>query len=118
MPYEYPVLLESVGEKIAQQLVTKGLSQEGASDVAFAMTEFLRKEWGGQRIYLPQSEYLELNERNIRILQRLRDGESYQEIAMDLHLSEERIRQIERASRLARSQKVDSPALPFGDRSA
>jgi Mor family transcriptional regulator len=47
----YPEELEGVFAKISDLLTERGVEAELAAEAAFAITEFMRREWGGVAIY-------------------------------------------------------------------
>jgi Mor family transcriptional regulator len=50
----YPELLEDLWAKIAEVLIEGGIHETKAREAAFAVTEYIRAEWGGRRHYTPK----------------------------------------------------------------
>jgi len=50
----YPELLEDLWAKIAEVLIEGGIQETKAREAAFAVTEYIRAEWGGRRHYTPK----------------------------------------------------------------
>lgn len=102
MPH-YPELLEELGGHLGEALTRLGTPADRAAEVAFACVEYVRKEWGGRTLYVPQAENVELGERNLEI-HRLWRFEHWPipKLAKEYDLSEMRIRQILHQVRLAR----------------
>jgi len=113
MAVEYPEILTDVGEHLAEKLEERGMVPEQASDLAFAVTELLRRYWGGQEIYIPKAEHLEQAGRNQRIYEHFLAGWTFVQLNREFNLTEQRIRQIIRATRLSRRQKGVQPLLPM-----
>lgn len=104
---QYPELLEELGGHLGEALERGGIPAERAAELAFVCVEFVRKEWGGRTLYIPQAEIVEMTKRNAEIF-RLWRWEHYPipRLAKDHGLSEQRIRQILHQIRLQRSQPV------------
>lgn len=113
MAVEYPEILTDLGEHLAEKLEGRGMDAEQASDLAFAVTEYLRKFWGGQEVYIPKAEHLEQASRDRLIYEHFAAGWTFIQLNREFNLSEQRIRQIIRAARLARRQKAVQPFLPM-----
>jgi Mor family transcriptional regulator len=114
MAVEYPEILTDLGEHLAEKLEGRGMGSEEASDLAFAVTEYLRRYWGGQEVYIPKAEHLEQASRDRLIYEHFAAGWSFIQLNREFNLTEQRIRQIIRAARLARRQKAIQPLLPLG----
>ena len=71
------------------------ISPELAADVALAVAEHIRKDWGGQKIYFSKAEELALQQRDLDIYNCF-NGRTSEMVALarQYDLSEERIRQI------------------------
>ena len=114
MAVEYPEILTDLGEHLAEKLERRGMEPEQASDLAFSITEYLRRYWGGQEVYIPKAEHLEQAGRNRQIYEHFLAGWSFIQLNREFNLTEQRIRQIIRATRLGRRQQVVQPFLPMG----
>lgn len=102
---QYPELLEELGGHLGEALAKGGLSPERAAELAFDCVEFVRHEWGGRTLYIPQAEGVELAERNLEIHQRWRhELWPIPRLAKEYGRSEMRIRQILHQVRLSRKQ--------------
>lgn len=113
MAVPYPEILIDLGELLSNRLLALGLSQEKAAEEAFEITEYVRKHWGGQDLYIPKGKHLELQEKYERVFEAWRARGFHPEITQEFDLSMMRLRQIVHSMRLARRQPVTSPALPF-----
>jgi len=114
MAVTYPEILADLGEHLAEKLEARGLQPEQASDLAFAVTEYLRRYWGGQEIYIPKAAHLEQSVRDQQIYEKFLAGWSFIQLNREFHLTEQRLRQIIRAARLARRQKNIQPLQSLG----
>ncbi len=114
MGVEYPEILTDLGEHLAEKLERRGIEPEQASDLAFSITEYLRRYWGGQEVYIPKAEHLEQAGRDQRISEHFAAGWTFLQLNREFNLTEQRIRQIIRAARLARRQTAIQPSLPLG----
>lgn len=114
MAVVYPEILTDLGEHLAEKLEERGLEPEKASDLAFTVTEFLRRYWGGQEVYIPKAEHLEQASRDQRIYDHFLAGWTFIQLNREFNLTEQRLRQIIRAARLSRRQKTVQPFLPIG----
>ncbi len=109
---QYPELLEELGGHLGEVLKAKGLEAERAAELAFDCVEYVRKEWGGRTVYIPQAESVELAGRNQEIYQRWRfEFWQVSRLAREYDLSEMRIRQILHQVRAARRQPVQPGGL-------
>ncbi len=50
----YPEVLEDLWAKIATALAGRGVTPEVAHEAAFAVTEYIRREWSGRNHYTPK----------------------------------------------------------------
>jgi Mor family transcriptional regulator len=111
MSIRRPELLIDIGERLAEQLEEKGLDRDQASDVAFDLTEFLRKHWGGSEIYFPKKSEHTLCQRDQSIYEDWRGGLDNVQMMRKYDLSVQRIGQIIRTMRASRRQRADGKAL-------
>lgn len=107
----YPELLEELGAHLGEALIRAGMGPERAAEVAFGCVEFVRKEWGGRTIYVPQAEGVDLDARNQEIYQRYLQHWPIPKLAKEYDRSEMRIRQILHQVRLARRQPAQEGGL-------
>lgn len=110
---EYPEILSDAGEHVACLLESRGYAAEKASALAFEITEVLRKHWGGQEVYIPKAEHLELSQRDARAYEMFAAGHGWLELSREFGLSERRLRQIVQQARLARRQAAHQAELPL-----
>lgn len=113
MAAEYPELLVDLGEQLGKQLEALGLSPDLASEEAFKLTEFVRKHWGGQDVYVPKGLHLELAEKYRVVYETWKAEGFHPGLPRRFDLTMQRLRQIVKAVRLSRRQNVDAPQLPF-----
>lgn len=111
MGIEYPELLMDAAATLARTLETHGLQPDRASDIAFGAVEALRASWGGQMVYIPKAEYIELAPIHQQVYERYLAGEEPKDIAPDFKYSVQWVRQIIRTARMTRAQKVAAPSL-------
>jgi len=112
---EYPEILIDLGEILADQLTSGGCQPEQAADLAFRAIEHIRRQWGGQPIYIPKGQAYELSQRDQRIYEDWRLKGMSHELAHDHGVSMTRIYQIVRAQRLDRRQKATERPLFYED---
>ena len=53
---DYLLFLEELAAKIAALLVDRGLAVDLAREAARDCTEYVRRDWGGQKIYIPMDK--------------------------------------------------------------
>lgn len=108
---EYPEMLLDVAEQLSTKLERYGLDREQAAEEAFQLTEFIRKHWGGQDIYVPKGREFELGQKYLRVYEAWRAEGFSLALSRREGLSMQRIRQIVRVMRMKRRQKVESTPL-------
>lgn len=69
----YPEILEDLAAKLTALLVEEGLPAARARDIAFRHAEQVRRDWGGQKIYVPMGQSYEVTQRDLEIYRRF-DG--------------------------------------------
>ena len=111
MGIEYPEILIDAASTLAKALERSGLLPDRASDIAFEAVEALRSTWGGQPIYIPKAEYIELAPLHLQIYERYMAGDDPKDIAPDFDYTVQWVRTIIRTARMTRSQKVTAPLL-------
>jgi len=100
---------------LSQALERKGIAAETASDLAYEAVEALRKRWGGMDVYIPQAEFLDLAPKHQLVYEHWKSNMPMLEMVREHGYSVQWIRQIVRASRATRAQKVSSPPLLLTD---
>ena len=108
---EYPEVLLDVAACLSEALERKGIPAEKSSDLAFEAVESLRKRWGGMDVYIPMAEFLDLAPKHLQVYAQWKGGGNMLDLVREFGYSVQWIRQIVRASRTARAQKVTSPPL-------
>lgn len=108
---QYPEVLKDTAAYLTQLLEGEGLPADRASEIAYNLTEQLRKRWSGRQIYIPKAEHLELSARDLEIYGRWRDGESYEALARIHDMTVSHVRWIINAMRRARRQPAEDRPL-------
>lgn len=109
-PESYAPIWREIATYLCQQLSADLPADLGCAELAFALTERLREELGGQQHYLPRGR-VDLSERDREIGEAF-TGRNLRELVRRYGLSEVRVRQIHaayRAEQIARRQG----RLPF-----
>lgn len=87
----YPQLLDEVAAKIASLLAERGIDAALARDVGRGCAEFMRRDWGGQKIYIPNGESYDRERRDHEIAVRW-NGRNTRELCVEFGVSETTIR--------------------------
>ena len=111
MGVQYPEVLMDAAASLAHELERRGISPEVAGDAAFAAVEHLRAQWGGADIYIPKAAVLDLAPKHQLVYEHWKAGDDYLKLMREFGYTVQWVRQIIRAARLARSQKVAAPML-------
>lgn len=90
---KYPELLADLAAQAGELLAKEGIPQERAADIGFRLAEHLRRNWGGQGLYMPKGSLWELAPRDLEIFTR-HNGRNTAQLAREFDLSEVRIYQI------------------------
>lgn len=90
---EYPEILLDVLDRFPEFLIEAGIDRQTAEAAARLACEFLRLEWGGQKIYLPMGASYTIKRRNRDIKARW-NGQNTHEMCRQYDISEARVRQI------------------------
>lgn len=99
-PETYPDLLEELSAKIASLLAERGIDAAVAADAGRHCAEFVRRDWGGQKIYIPMGKSYDVSRRDREIAARW-NGKNTRELCVEYRMSETNIRRI--AGNLRRS---------------
>ncbi len=107
---EYPERLVDLVTVLYVELLNQALEANAAAQLALALTEALRDELGGQRMYVTKGHQLALSKRDIEIYSAF-NGRNQHLLARRFKLCEERVRQILRKVHAARmaDQQAELP---------
>lgn len=90
-PETYPALLEELASKVAQVLVERGIDPALARDAGRDCAEFVRRDWGGQKIYIQMGKSYEVARRDREIAARW-NGRNTRELCVEFGVSETAVR--------------------------
>lgn len=90
---QYPEILEELHALATAVLVEKGLAPPVAEEVAHAIAQRVRKEWGGSSIYIPRGTSMDVEEMR-RIIAARWDGKNTRDLSHELGITERRLRQL------------------------
>lgn len=93
-----PDLLSELAAKLAALLIEEGLPRERAHALGRKAADFVRRDWGGQKIYIPMGQALDISERDQEIARRWH-GRNTLEICREFGISEPHLRRIVAAVR-------------------
>lgn len=92
-PPNYPPYLAAIAAIVAEELQKRlAIDAASANEIALMATERVRAEWGGAARYLPKGQAVDIDRRNWEMYAKFRG--SYEEIAREYKLTEQRVRQI------------------------
>lgn len=92
----FPELLADMAARIGESLEQQGIAPEKAAEVGMQAAEHVRKNYGGQMLYLPKGHFEEHERRDYEIWDRF-NGRNHAELADHYGLSVVRIYQIIKA---------------------
>lgn len=98
-PEGYPELLEQMGQIIGAELLTLGLPLSIANAKALSITNAIRREVGGQQLYVSKGLEYDLSLRDEEIYAAFR-GNNYDDLARRFSLTTVQIRNIVRKGQL------------------
>lgn len=98
-PEGYPELLEQMGQIIGAELLTLGLPLAIANAKALSITNAIRREVGGQQLYVSKGLEYDLSVRDEEIYSAFR-GNNYDDLARRFNLTTVQIRNIVRKGQL------------------
>jgi Mor family transcriptional regulator len=98
-PDGYPELLEQMGQIIGAELLTLGLPLSIANAKALSITNAIRREVGGQQLYVSKGLEYDLSLRDEEIYAAFR-GNNYDDLARRFSLTTVQIRNIVRKGQL------------------
>lgn len=113
---QYPERLADVATVLYIELINTDHQPQVAATLALALTEALRDELGGQRMYISRGQQYALSKRDMQIFDAF-NGRNQHLVARQFNLCEERVRQILRrvqAARTAERQGVLPLQQPAG----
>lgn len=95
----YPELLDAVGAAVADTLKSRGIHAGLAVDCGRAAAERVRRDFGGQQLYVPVGQSWELTQRDRSIYDEWRPGENEVELMRKHGITERHLRRIIEARR-------------------
>ncbi|MBE2242449.1 MAG: transcriptional regulator [Burkholderiaceae bacterium] len=102
---QYPERLADVATVLYIELLNHAHTVEAAAPLALALTEAVRDELGGQRMYVTKGLQLTLSKRDMEIYDAF-NGRNQHLVARQFNLCEERVRQILRRVQAARTAEL------------
>ncbi len=87
----YPDLFEELAAKIASRLIERGIVAEIAGDVGKDCAEYIRRDWGGHKMYVPKGDSYDRSLRDQQIAERW-NGRNTRELCVEFRVSETTIR--------------------------
>jgi Mor family transcriptional regulator len=109
-PENYPPVLCEMLQFVGQTLVEEGIDVPLARRAAFATCERIRREYGGQPIYLTAGHFYELSLREEEIYRKF-SGDNYNELASEFGVTPRWVRELVKRAR-ARDLVRRQIALP------
>lgn len=105
----YPEFLEELAAKVAALLVDRGFDPALARGVANDCAEYVRLDWGGQRVYIPMGRVFDLSRRD-REIAAMWNGSNTRDVCRKYNISETHLRRIAEAARAnSKNGKDDEP---------
>lgn len=98
-PETYPELLEAMGQIIGAELLELGLTKDQANGKCLKICDAIRRDLGGQQMYLSKGLDYELSLRDDEIYKGFK-GNNYHTLARKYHLSEMQVRNIVKRGQL------------------
>ena len=86
MSDNYPELLADLLSTIAASLIADGIDAENAGRYSHTAAETIRKEWGGQMIYISKGQEFELSKRDQEIWDNF-NGRNHRALCHDYDVS-------------------------------
>lgn len=90
-PEAYQKLLEGLAAKIASILIERGIAAPLARNVGRDAAEYVRRDWGGSKIYIPMAKSYDKELRDREIAERW-NGRNTRELCVEFEVSETTIR--------------------------
>ncbi len=90
---QYPEILEDLAAKLAALLAEEGLAPERARAIAWRHVERLRRDWGGQKLYIPMGQSYEVSQRDVEIFRRF-NGRNHVELCREFRITDTYLRTI------------------------
>ena len=94
----YPEFLEELAAKIAAFLVDRGLDPVTSQAAGQDCAEYVRRDWGGQRIYIQMGRTFELGQRDRELAARW-TGRNTRELCLEYRITETHLRRVVAAVR-------------------
>ncbi len=107
VPRQYPEILEDLAAKLAALLIEEGLAPERARGIAFRHAEQVRRDWGGQKLYIPTGQSYEVTQRDLEIYRRW-NGRNGIELCREFRITDTWLRAIVNRVRAAEMQRRQS----------
>lgn len=83
---KYPEILRDLVDKAGEMLVEEGIDRSKAQRLAWMLAELIRRDWGGQQIYLSKGLSYEISQRDLEIYREF-DGSNHYYLAQKHNLT-------------------------------
>jgi len=99
-----PQLIGDMADKIAAAVAKRGVANEQAAEIGVEVADQIRADWGGQAIYFPKGEALDIAQRDIEIWHKF-TGFNHLALAREYDLTEIHIYRVVKAVGIAMRAK-------------
>jgi Mor family transcriptional regulator len=97
-----PELLADLGDKVTDKLCkTADIDPSTARQIACELVDDMRRDWGGQLVYFPKGDSMEILERDLQMYADF-NGSNHAQLAQSYNLS---VQQVYKRLRLVRESK-------------
>jgi len=90
---DYPEILTDLADKLTEVLVKRGIEREQAQAIGHEAVEFVRREWGGQLLYVPKGRAFDLSQRDLEIWRKW-NGRNAHELCREHGITLQRLYQV------------------------
>lgn len=102
---DYPELLADLAGIVGEVLQRNGTTQEDAARIAHEAAEAVRRNWGGQLLYLPKGERYELSQRDLQIWNEF-NGRNLRRLAQKYGLCDQQVYKVLAKVRASQTRRV------------
>ena len=100
----YPEILADLRDKLAQFFQAEGVATPLADGIAERAAEHVRREWGGQNVYIPKGTHFSVSERDCEMARRFK-GDNIREVAKEFGVTTVHAYRVLKAVAAAKRQK-------------